>query len=372
MAQSAKFMSASVKIRDGRDNFFTPLRLIFALLVMIGHAHVISAGNVDSEPHLFLNYTYSYTAVNMFFVTSGLLVTKSILSRGDMPAFVAARSLRIFPALVMHIIFVTLIVGVAITTLPILEYLSHKDVLMQPIWVLTFFNTDMILPGVFEANAEPFASAPLWTLRFEMLCYIATALAFSLGFLRRKWMALAQFIVPSMLWIIGHSYGLYDALPGSAENLVRFGIAYGLGAAVYAYRDRLTFYWVAIPFLAGLVWITQASAFTEVAMNMMIATIVIWAAYVKVPKLAWMQRETDLSYGIYIYHWVIMQLIISLTPGLPVATLFVLALPITVCLAWLSWTYIEAPMLRYKSRFGDWLRFGRSRRDFDPKAVLLD
>jgi len=29
-----------VKITDGHDNFFTPLRLIFAFMVLIGHAFI--------------------------------------------------------------------------------------------------------------------------------------------------------------------------------------------------------------------------------------------------------------------------------------------------------------------------------------------
>jgi peptidoglycan/LPS O-acetylase OafA/YrhL len=362
----------SVKVRDGHDNFFTPLRLIFALLVMVGHAFAINAGNGDSEPYIFLHYTFSYMAVNMFFIASGLLVTKSMLYRGDVPAFLAARSLRIFPALIAHLLFVVLIVGAFTTTLPLLDYLTHKDVLLQPLWVLTFFQTDMILPGVFEMNGEQYGSAPLWTLRFEVLCYIATFLAFSLGLLRRKWMVLAQFAVPSMVWIIAQSFGLFENLPGTAENAIRFGIAYGLGATIYAYRERLNFHWVAILGFAALAWVLRDTSVVEVLMNLMLATFVIWAAYVKAPKFAWMQRVTDLSYGIYIYHWVVIQLIISLLPGTSVLSLFLISLPAVIGLAWLSWTFVEEPMLRHKKSFGKWLRFGRNRRDFDQSRVLLD
>lgn len=372
MRQFADKFSNTVKVRDGHDNFFTPLRLIFALLVMVGHAFSINAGNGDSEPHVFLHYTFSYMAVNMFFIASGLLVTKSMLYRGDIPSFLAARSLRIFPALIAHVIFVVLVVGAVTTTLPLLDYLTHKDVLMQPIWVLSFFQTDMVLPGVFEMNGEQFGSAPLWTLRFEVLCYVATLLAFSLGFLRRKWMVLAQFILPSIVWIIGQNFDIFENLPGSAENAVRFGIAYGLGATIYAYRERLNFHWIAIPGFAALAWILSETSVAEVLMNLMLAAFVIWAAYVKAPKFAWMQRVTDLSYGIYIYHWVVMQLVFSLMPNSNVLSLFMISLPVVVGLAWLSWTYVEAPMLRHKKSFGEWLRFGRNRSEFDQSRVLLD
>ena len=74
--------------------------------------------------------------------------------------------------------------------MPLSQYFNDLGLWLQPFKVLSFTNTDMILLGVFETNGEPFAFAPLWTLRFEMLCYIATLLAFSLGLMRRKWMVL--------------------------------------------------------------------------------------------------------------------------------------------------------------------------------------
>lgn len=372
MARSKNINPTAVRIRDGHDNFFTPLRLMFALLVMIGHAFAIYAGDGDSEPYIFLNYTFSYLAVNMFFITSGLLVTKSMLYRGDAPAFLAARSLRIFPALIVHVLFVVLIVGTLLTSLPLLEYLTHHDVLKQPLWVLSFYQTEMVLPGLFDTNGEPYGSATLWTLRYEVLAYIATFLAFSLSLLRRKWMVLAQFAVPSIVWIVGQSFGVFDSLPGTVENMVRFGIAYGLGAAIYAYRERLNFRWFAIPALATLSWIMKDTPVVEVAMNMFLAAFVIWAAYVKVPKLDALQRMTDLSYGIYIYHWVVMQVIIKLMPDTSVIGLFVIALPVVIGLAWLSWTFVEKPMLAHKNTFGEWLRFGRQQPTFDRNAMLLD
>lgn len=105
MSITSNAIGQIVHVRNGHDNFFTPLRLIFALLVMIGHAFAIAHGDADREPQVFFHYTFSYLAVNLFFITSGFLVTKSMLYRGDSPAFVSARVLRIFPALAVHVFF---------------------------------------------------------------------------------------------------------------------------------------------------------------------------------------------------------------------------------------------------------------------------
>ena len=358
-----------VIIRDGHDNFFTPLRLVFALLVVIGHAFAISYGNAEHEPTILFQYSFSYLAVNLFFITSGFLVTGSMLHRGDQPGFIAARILRIYPALIVHILFILLVIGPLVTRIPLSDYFSSFTVWAAPFKVLTFFDTDLILPGVFEANGEPHASAPLWTLRYEMLCYIGTALCFSLGFMRRRWMLLAQFIGPSLLWIVAQSLGWFDPLPASAENLCRFMIAYGLGATIFAYRDRIRFTLPMILPLAVTLVLFRDTAVLEVAMNGLLAVIVMWLAYARLPKLNRLKSLSDISYGIYIYHWVVMQTIIHFIPGLGVAELFALGLGPTILLAWLSWTFVEKPMLRHKDRFGAWLRRSRP---IPPKPILAD
>ena len=362
----------AVRIRDGHDNFFTPLRLVFAVLVMLGHAFVIALRDASQEPQVFFHYTFSYLAVNLFFVASGFLVTKSMLYRGDGAGFAAARILRIFPALALHVAVVLLIVGPLATSLPLLDYFTHPDTLMQPLWVLTFFETNMSLPGIFETNAEQYGSVPLWTLRFEVLCYIGTLAAFALGLLRRKWMVLAQFVVPSVLWIVGQSFGLLDDLPGTILNLLRFGIAYGLGATIFAYSERLQFTWAALPVLLGACWLLSATPVIEVTMNLLMAWLVMFVAYARVPKLGGLQTLDDVSYGIYIYHWAVMQLVFYWLPELSVWSLFGLALPVTVAIAWASWIYVEKPMLTKKTAFAAWLRRGRAPRDYNRDAVLLD
>lgn len=369
MIKLGQMSGKGVVIRDGHDNFFTPLRLLFALLVMIGHAFVISNGNADAEPNVIYHYTFSYLAVNLFFIASGFLVTGSMLHRGDTPGFAAARLLRIYPALIVHVLFILLIIGPLVTIAPLVEYFTSSAVWAAPLEVLTFINTDLILPGVFANNGEQYASGPLWTLRYEMLCYIGTIICFSLGFMRKRWMLLAQFVLPSIFWILGEGLGWFEPLPATAESLVRFMMAYGLGATIYAYRDRIRFNFAAfiIAFFALMVF--HKTHVSEVAMNVVLAVLVMSLAYIQLPKLNGLKTLSDISYGMYIYHWCVMQTVFHFVPGLGVAELFALGLGPTVLLAWLSWTYIEKPMLAHKGRFGRWLR---GQKPLPPKPVLAD
>lgn len=365
-------MLKAVKIRDGHDNFFTPLRLLFAMLVVVGHSYGIVLRDTAAEPHVFFHYNFSYMAVNLFFIASGFLVTKSMLYRGDIAEYGSARFLRIYPGLFIHVLFVMFIVGPLATTLPWLEYFTHIDFLKQPFVVLSFISAQMWLPEIFPANADHMASAPLWTLRYEILAYIGTAIIFSLGLMKKKWMVLAQFILPSIAWVLVLAFGLYDKIPGTLQMLLRFGIAYGLGAAIYAYRDRLSFHALGVPAMILLAALTSKFQIFEVTMNLMLGYMIMWAAYVKAPKLNFLQNLSDVSYGVYIYHWGILQLLFMWFPGLSVAGLFFLALPITYWLATLSWHFVEKPMLTKKKSFSKFLRFGRKVPSYDAKAMLLD
>lgn len=91
-------------------------------------------------------------------------------------------------------------------------------------------------------------------------------------------------------------------------------------------------------------------------MNLILAWLVFRVAYLKAPKFAFLQKLPDLSYGIYIYHWAMLQMMFYWMPNLSVLTLFMLAIIPTIILAALSWYIVEKPMLNSKTRFANFLR----------------
>ena len=361
-----------VKISDGHDNFFTPLRFIFAFMVLIGHAFIVSARDMQGEPHVFYNYTFSYLAVNLFFIASGFLVTKSMLYRGDMVEFTSARILRIFPALIVHVLFVMFLVGPFVTNLPLSAYLGHPDVWTQPLKVLSFYKTEMELPQAFTGNNETLASATLWTLRYEVLAYIGTAVIFALGFMRKKWMLLAQFVVVSIVWIAAKMTGQFENLPATVQAILRFGVCYGLGAALFAYRERLRFHIVGLGLVTAAAMLTNGTAVFEVTTAIMLAYFVFWAAYIKLPRLNWLQSVSDISYGIYIYHWVFLQILNHYFPTMGAIEMIAYCSVLTIITSMASWHWVEKPILGCKKSFAEYLRFGRSKPRYDGATMLID
>ncbi|MGB0907566.1 MAG: acyltransferase family protein [Maricaulaceae bacterium] len=364
-----------VHIRDGHDNFFTPVRLLFAVIVMIGHCFYVTHGHLYeksplAEPAVFFGYRPSLLAVNLFFIVSGFLVTKSVMYRGAGAEFVSARVLRILPALVVHVLFVMFVMGPFVTTLPLKAFVLHPDFLSQPLKVLSFYRTEMVLPGALTHNTEQVGSATLWTLRYEVMAYMGTGLLFCLGLMKHRWMILVQFLGLVALWPLVHVTGVYEQVPGTFQNVLRLGLCYAMGATIYAYRDKLSFHILGIPIVGCIAAAFHNTIMFEVMVDFCLAYMVFWLVYVKMPKLNGLQKIDDVSYGIYIYHYCILQWIYYINPQVSTLQLLVFASPFTLALALASWHFVEKPLLAKKQSFGEFLKFSKSTKE-KVRAISL-
>jgi peptidoglycan/LPS O-acetylase OafA/YrhL len=66
------------------------------------------------------------------------------------------------------------------------------------------------------------------------------------------------------------------------------------------------------------------------------------------PPLNTDAKVGDISYGIYIYAWPMQQLVAQLFPGQMPYFNTLASSVLVITLAWLSWHYVEKPMLGYK------------------------
>lgn len=85
---------------SGRHNSFTFLRLVFALMVVVGHSCIL--GGFGAEPlEQWTSHQLSGRdfAVQGFFVFSGFLIAKSLAEHPSLWRFAIHRAFRIFPAL---------------------------------------------------------------------------------------------------------------------------------------------------------------------------------------------------------------------------------------------------------------------------------
>lgn len=119
--------------------------------MLFSHSFALALGSGNFEPlRSTIGMTWGDIAVDIFFVTSGFLITSSYLSRNNIIEFAWARVLRIYPALIAAILFCTFVVGLWFTENSLSEYFSNQQTLKYFIKNSTlFFGVEYRLPGVF-------------------------------------------------------------------------------------------------------------------------------------------------------------------------------------------------------------------------------
>ena len=340
-----------LRISDALDsgiNAFGFVRLVLALAVVYSHAFSIPVGSVLVEPlRASTGFTLGEHAVNGFFAISGFLVAMSFDRRG-LRDYVLARALRIGPGLVGATLTCALIMGPLLTTFSVGDYFRHPKTFGFVWQVLTGLKSANSLPGVFDTNPFFYVMGTVWTLKYEVLCYAALALAGAAGLLRKPLLA--------TLAVIGIAVGLlaYNALHPGLHNPVttslRLSLLFSFGSLMYVLRERVRLIWPLVFFMAAVVLLVRSSFAYDTALLLTeaygVLTFAMGAGTRRLPGPSF-----DLSYGVYLYGWPIQQALYALHPTKSVIALLAPALVITVAVAFASWTFIEKPALRLKERW---------------------
>ena len=150
-------------------NNFDLLRFVFAFIVFLYHAHVLSG-----RPELAgLSHWFSAEfAVESFFVVSGYLVFMSYESSRSAGDYFGKRARRIYPAY-FAVVLTAALAGTLITTLPLSGYFSAGwwRYVAANLAFLNFLAPE--LPGLFRDNPIHAVNGALWTLKIEVMFYVA-------------------------------------------------------------------------------------------------------------------------------------------------------------------------------------------------------
>ena len=333
----------------GRDNKFNLIRMIAASGVLVSHAWPATYGGgvvepLESELH---GITLGTVCVYIFFAISGFFITKSFDRSDGIGRFLLARALRLFPALIV-VLCLTVLAGLWLTTAPIDVYLAAvPDYLLRN---LTLFRLQYALPGVFEDNPfGPGINGSLWTLNYEVLCYLGVFLAGVAGLLRAPRGFVLAFMVVIGLCLLAPLLPYHPRL----VKLFELGLPFALGAGAYVWRDRIPLGLApgaALAALAVAAWWGPADLFRP-AFVLALSYWVFLLGFARVPALLGYNRLGDYSYGMYIYAFPLQQLAAhwgTLWPSHNMAVALVMVLPCAV----LSWHLVERPALAWVPRNG--------------------
>lgn len=347
-----------------RNNNFDFLRVFAAGMVVFAHSFDL-LGLSSHEPLRVLSgnfIDFGALAVNMFFVISGFLITASLFSGKGLLAFLIARVLRIYPALVVAVLFSSLVIGAWFTQYEWLDYIRHQQLSHYIFSNLFFFDKQYILLDLFSQNPMTELNGSLWTIRWECFFYGAL-LILGLASIDRPAIAkcLCWFFYILMIALCWSRADLTGLKP-EPINFMRVAPYFAVGGLLYLHYPltaRLIKHGIIILLvLSAFVFMAKGSILFKPMFTLTLALAVLWLAYsarIKLPKSA---NGNDYSYGVYLFACPIQQsLVASFTWDFTYAPLvfFICSMCCVLPFALLSWHYIEKPALNLRKPALAWL-----------------
>ncbi|HNQ60824.1 MAG TPA: acyltransferase [Bacteroidia bacterium] len=345
------------------------LRAIAAIVVVLNHIVLISEEQGRPLINTLSNFKFpdAHLAVVLFFVLSGFLITYLLIKEKEsngkisLKKFYLRRILRIWP-LYYLIIFASLL-------------FFEEDYS-----VTTLLLCLGIFPNIAHALEIGWTSSPqIWSIGVEEQFYLFWPLLVILIPSRKIIFYLCLFFV--IYTILPHFIRYINGITlesGSLDiftdrffyqskfNSMSLGAIFG---AMYAMGDKMLkiFYRKEIAYsaviLTFILWFSGfvMSQFNDVIYSILFAIMILNVATNEKLKL---NNDTKIfgflgriSYGIYMYHWMIILLVLKVLPGdlfgggiLYTVSLFATVLILTILISYISFISFEAFFLRLKAR----------------------
>lgn len=331
-------------------NAFSLLRFLAATLVVIGHTFPI----LGLPERGVLGESLGAIAVDVFFVMSGFLITSAWERRTSVGQYARNRVLRIVPAYAGVALVSVLVIGPAVTVLPLADYFRSEATWLY-LRNATFTVMRFDLPGVFLSNPLPVVvNGSLWTLPIEATMYVAVAICGAARLLQRRRLVLVLAVLVAVEVtakddLIAHDVTLLGIMP--AASVVDFGIYFTLGALAWLWRDGLVLRADVAAALLLTTWALPPSTVDRGFFTAALAYATLFAARCPWTFATRFGQRHDLSYGLYLYAFPVQQCVV-LAGGrdMPLALHLTVSWLLALGCAALSWRFIEQPALALKRR----------------------
>lgn len=317
-----------------RDNNFDLVRLVLALIVVLDHCY----GATASRTLEWLPYVFSsQMAVEGFFVISGFLIFASYERSRSLRDYFSRRARRIVPGYLASTVL-ALVIGLFFNHHLFAEAGTYRFLLAN-LTLMNFLHPS--LPGVFVGDRYGVVNFALWTIKVEVMFYLAVPVLVWL--LRRygDWTLLAA-VALSIAFYEWAGWSKHAVLQHQLPGQLSF---FCLGAFIHYHQRFFLRHAYKLGGIAVLLFAWYSYSHWYVLRPFAVATLVL-VACVALPVIGLPHRLGDVSYGTYLYHSPVIQALASVGVfsrpwlGVLVALLLVEALAIP------SWHFIEKPWLR--------------------------
>lgn len=332
--------------KEFKINNFDLLRLLAAIEVVFDHYFQHLKIPIS---HTWLKIIYLFPGVPVFFIISGYLISASYERNNSIKNYARNRALRIFPGL-----WGCILVTVIVFTITGVDFFNKETLAWLPAQLAGLIYTPHFLAGYGYGSYN----GSLWTIPIELQFYIILPICFLIG---PKKQLNSWFILLFVVFV-----GLYFAdqlIPFSEKvaKLLRYSFIphfYLFLAGVIFQRLRIyqskfiygkALYWI-VPYVAfTLFFFDRIEAVYFTLMQFIFLSFTLLSIAYTLPGMAnKLLSRNDISYGVYMYHGLIITVVVALklVPYFNIPILIAGA----VTLAMLSWFLIEKPFIKRKER----------------------
>jgi len=354
---TASLPSGGAPARARETNLFDIMRIVAASMVLWAHAYALTGG----APPGWYGNTVGTMGVKIFFIISGLMITRSWLADPRLHAFAMRRILRIIPALALVVLLSTFVLGPIFTTLSLHDYLLAHGTRLY-LWNIALYPV-YSLPGMFAGLPYPSViNGSLWSLPAEMAMYIATPFVIGRSAVHARCSIAIFFVVSAIAGVYFVRFVTIAPMPvfyGTGLPSVLEMAPYFQIGALYAVFGLHRFgrpvfsVFLFMVVAAGLQAVSDkvnAYAVGEILLMVTLPYMVISVGGVRIGgAFGRLLERGDVSYGMYLYGFPVQQTIAALWPGqIGAMGNLALTLPITFVFAVFSWKTVEQTALRLK------------------------
>jgi peptidoglycan/LPS O-acetylase OafA/YrhL len=328
-------------------NSLNAIRLVLAAMVIVSHSWWLGGYGPEPQPGGVKLGTW---AVIGFFGISGYLITQSRMQARTAASYARARFLRIYPGLIVCVAVVAFFIA------PLMASVTGR----RFAWLdaLLYFATNLSagtpqvalagIPGSLDGLPDPrLWNGPLWTLFWEILCYVLVGVVFGIFRAELARLALLSLFILGSAVVLAVDAG-WVAPPTPYDWPLVPVLTFLAGSLAYLFRDRIPASPVAVGICVVLVTGIAALGFAPSLIHVPLCILLV-AGSLQLP-LAAVGSRYDISYGVYIYGWPVQQALASLGVhnAVPPLVFSGAALLIVAPLAWLSCRYVEGPARRWR------------------------
>ena len=339
------------QILHPKNNNITLIRLVLASMVIMHHTYAINpvSPHVDLTQWIAPSDSSGSFAVKVFFFLSGLLVVNSLMHRQNTVHYWSHRVFRIFPGLLFVLLVSAFVIGPLFTDYDLHRYFSDKET-YKYVFKNLLLNTRYSLPGTFLHN--PMANAvngSLWSLAWEFKCYIITYLVYLLSFKKYfRWIGTICFLLIAVQIACWNNLLCYDL-----HWDPYYPFYYFLGGIVALHADyiSLTMKSLLVVFCLAVIGYFLGNPYNTILIMSFYSFFLLWVA--TTPLLLKFKLTHDVSYGVYLWGFVVQQSLHTVFPNWGSYLHLFVALVISILMGAISWFLIEKPSMSFAKKISN-------------------